>query len=128
MIENYFKIDTQPLLSRRQADNSVIWYQTMLVTDISKQICQITLRSTLKPVQNFQDQVISLVNVWYDTYDAKFGIIHIKTSYETELWIKPTGKSMSYIQTAVQELKQWIKNEPNELNEIRQKVEKLIKQ
>lgn len=47
------------------------------------------------------------MNVWYDMYDAKFDVIHMKTSYETEICTKPTGRSMLYMQTAIEELKQW---------------------
>ncbi|CAO3611119.1 unnamed protein product [Cunninghamella blakesleeana] len=115
-------LHVQPLLNRKQPDGSLIWCQTMLVADASKQLCQITLQSLLKPTHKLQDQVIGLVNVWYDMYDAKFNVIHMKTSYETEVCIKPTQKSMLYMQTAIEELKQWTQSAQNELMELHQQV------
>ncbi|KAI8332030.1 hypothetical protein BC941DRAFT_437299 [Chlamydoabsidia padenii] len=118
-------IHTQPHTTQQSIDGRKAWYSTLLVTDSSLTLCQITYRSFYRPAQDMNGQILGLMNVRFELYDSKCDIIHIKSSSESEVWTNPFG-AMGFMQLGMKELKQWSESEPSGLTSIQQRVKDLI--
>ncbi|KAF7721120.1 Breast cancer 2, early onset [Apophysomyces ossiformis] len=101
-----------------------LWIQTLLVTDNSKSLCQVTLRMANRPLGNVKEQVIGFLNLRYDTYDSKFGVTHLLATDETEIIIKRS--SMAHQQEALQRVRQWCESCPEEVATMHRRVAELM--
>ncbi|KAI8388854.1 uncharacterized protein BYT42DRAFT_249628 [Radiomyces spectabilis] len=101
-----------------------LWHQTLLVTDASQQLCQIKLRLPTRPLSGIEGQVIGCMNLRYDLFDQKFGIIHLKFTDDSELFIKKP--SSNHMQRAMTDLKSWVQSHPDALSNLYERVNALI--
>ncbi|KAI9487816.1 MAG: hypothetical protein EXX96DRAFT_554758 [Benjaminiella poitrasii] len=102
-----------------------LWHQTLLVTDESEGICQISLRLPLNPLPDVKEQVIGLINVRYETYDSKFGITCLKATDETEV-ISKASSTAEYMQKSLLKLRKWVQSSPDHIHTIANRIQNLI--
>lgn len=102
-----------------------LWHQTLLVTDESLAICQIDFRLPMQPFSDIEGQVFGLMNLRYELYDAKFDITRLRATDESESVTKISSAS-EYIQKGVHKLKKWVRDHPDQVQSLRDRIHHLV--
>lgn len=102
-----------------------LWHQTLLVTDDSQSVCQINFRLPLGPFPDITGHVIGLVNLRFETYDAKFDITCLRATDESEV-ITKISSSADYIQKGLLKLKQWVNQNPQEVEQVTHRYQNIL--
>lgn len=102
-----------------------LWHQTLLVTDESQSVCQINFRLPISPFPDIKGQVIGLINLRFELYDTKFDITCLRASDETES-INKISSSSEYIQKGIVNLKKWVHQNPQEVEQVTHRVQNIL--
>ncbi|KAG0194791.1 Breast cancer 2, early onset [Apophysomyces sp. BC1034] len=104
----YILHTSSPVEEKRPMGRS-LWCHTLLATDDSKSLCQITLRLGGRPLGDMRDQ---------------YGVAHMRATDETEVIIKRS--SMLHQQQAMDRVRQWSQSCPEDVTMMHHRVAGLM--
>lgn len=78
----------------------------------------------MNPFPDIKGQVIGLLNLRYEMYDAKFDITCLKANDESES-VSKISAAAEYVQKGILSLKRWANDNPDKIQRLHDRIENM---